>query len=76
MSQNRRKNSKDKRAGIPPVIYGLVGVLALVVVYRRAAPGLAPAPAAGPHPEPRDGVTASSSVPADQVSGPTQVAAI
>jgi hypothetical protein len=76
MSQNRRKNSKGTRAGIPPVIYGLVGALALVVLYRIAAPGLAPAPAAGHHPEPRDGLTAETVVAADQVKGPTQVAAI
>lgn len=75
MSQNRRKNSKSRRTGIPPVIYGLIGVLALVVIYRLAAPGLAPA-GAGHHPEPRDGITAASVVPADQVNGPTQIAAI
>src|SRR4051812_8841606 len=61
-SRSYNMNAKPTKSGIPVWIYGLVGILLLVIGYRL----MAPSTAEGAHPDPRAGITSAKVLPASQ----------
>lgn len=70
MAQARRK-ATPARTGVPRFIWGLVALLALVAVWRLAAPG----DALAHHPDPRPDVTAAQVVDGARFASAPDIAA-
>ena len=63
---------KQKNAGVPAWIYGLAGIVLLVVAYRVLAPGAAEAK----HPQPREDITAAKIVSPSRYADAPKIARV